>query len=744
MTDGAVGRPLNRRDGPLKVTGGAKYTAEIDLPNIAYAVVAQSAIANGRLLGIQTRDAEAAPGVLAVLTRFNMPRLAVAPAVLANDGKGGTAGQTFIPLQDDRIYHWGQHVAVVVAETLEQAQHAVSLIRTRYASEPPRVNLEDPSNELFTPAKIWGEEADTKTGFGREGMAGADVKIDQTYQTALQHHVTMEPHGTIAHWEGGTVTVYEPSTYVDGVQNTVSTWFTLPKENVRVIQRFVGGSFGCKGPSWPHVALAVAASRHVNRPVKLLLTREQTFTSVGRRPMIDHHIQFGGMRDGALTAVVHDALSETAPFNDWTHAPVTKTTRKLYACPNIETTYRMTHLNLNGTFTMRGPGETPGLFAVECAMDELAYALDMDPIALRLKNYAEVDPELHRPWSSKSLRKCYEEGAGRFGWEKRNPSPRSMTRDGRLIGWGMATQAYDAKAAPTTARVTLYADGHAVAQSATCDQGTGSYTTMAQIAADALGLSYDQVAFELGDTILPQAPISAGSMTTASVGSAVSTVAGDLRSKAVSLAIADMASPLHGAPDAEIGILNGRLFLKSAPDRGETYAQLLRRQGLSHLESTSQVKPQIDPDKYTRYSFGAHFAEVSVDPDLGDVRVTRYVAAFGAGKIINTKTAHSQLIGGIVWGIGQALMERTYLDERTGRYANCDLGEYHVPVNADIAGPIDAFFVEEDDPHVNLIGAKGIGEIGTIGCAPAIANAVFHATGKRIRDLPITPEKVMD
>jgi xanthine dehydrogenase YagR molybdenum-binding subunit len=743
MSTYVVGQPLDRADGRLKVTGAARYSAEVPIPNLVHAVLIQSTIARGRIISIETQTAEAAPGVLAVITYRNAPKLFPSPVGLAERNiLAGSAAQSYMPLQDDVIHHSGQHIGVVVAQTLEQATYAASLVQVQYEREQPVVSMQEALPQAFIPKNVWGEPADTLRGNVEQGLAQAEVCVDQTSITTIQHHNTMETHATIAVWEGDTLTLYESSTWVYGVRRAVSFWLNIPEEKIRVIEHFVGGSFGSKGPTWPHVALAAIAAQRVGHPVKLVLTRQQQFTSVGYRPEIYHHIQLGATRDGRLTALVHEATSQTAPFDDRVVAPVTLATQKVYDCPNVATSYRLVHLNMGNPFTMRGPAETPGLFALESAMDELAYALQMDPIDLRLRNYAEVDPENGRPWSSKSLRECYRQGAERFGWARRDPRPRSMRDGDYLVGWGMASMVYDTKFAPTSASAQFFADGTVLVQSATCDQGTGSYTIMRQIAADTLGVPFKQVRFELGDTQMPRAVISAGSMTAASVGSAVQAATTSLRRKILSIALTDPTSPLHNQSEEQVIVENGRCFLREDPTRGETYVDILRRHSMEVAEATEDVKPNPEMKQYTACAFGAHFAEVHVHPDSGEARVRRYVGAFSAGRILNPKTAHSQLIGGIVWGIGMALMEQTILDPHTGRIVNASLGEYHVPVNADVP-EIEAFFVEEHDPHVNPLGSKGIGEIGTIGSAAAIANAVYHATGKRVRDLPITLDKLL-
>ncbi len=436
------------------------------------------------------------------------------------------------------------------------------------------------------------------------------------------------------------------------------------------------------------------------------------------------------------------AYARTSTFDRRVVAPVTRTSRKMYACPNLATTYRLVPTNIGGPFTMRAPGEAPGLFAIESAMDELAYALRIDPIELRLRNHADVDPETGKLWSSKSLKECYEQGAQRFGWHQRNPQPGSMRNGDRLVGWGMATMVYDAGFSPTSASAQLFADGNVLVQSATCDQGTGSYTIMRQIAADTLGMPMESICFELGDTQMPEAPVSAGSKTTSSVGSAVYAATTFLKSKLLNLAFKDPNSPLYGHIEAEVIVDNGRCYLKDNPTQAQTYVEVLQLPHIESMAAQERIQPDKEIEKFAHYSFGAHFAEIQFHPELGELRVTRYVGAFAAGRIINPKTAHSQLIGGIIWGIGMALLEQSVVDPHLGRIVNSDLAEYLVPTNADIH-PIDAFFIEEEDPRVNRIGTKGIGEIGTVGAAAAIANAVYHATGKRIRDLPITIDKLL-
>jgi xanthine dehydrogenase YagR molybdenum-binding subunit len=738
----AVGQPHERVDGPAKVTGQAAYVGDLSPPDMVHAAIAQSAIAKGRIAAIDTAAATVVPGVLLVLTKDNAPRLAPCPLLLEEKSRLHSAGQSYLPLQDDRIHYAGQPVALVVAETSEAAAAAAELVAVRYETENPAVDLADPQVPDFAPIDVWTDPQEGGRGDLALGLAEAKIAVDATYVTALQVHTAMEPHATVAVWSGDQVTVHEPTTWVWGMKRSVAAWFGLPEENVRVVQRFVGGSFGCKGPAWPHVALTVLAARLVHRPVRLVLTRRDTFTMVGHRPRIEHRIQLAATRAGRLTALAHFALTHSSAFDGRVVAPATKTSRKLYACPHVLTTYRMKHLNLPAPFTMRGPGETPGLFALESAMDELAYALDMDPVELRLKNEAVIDLDGARRWSSRSLPECFRQAGQRFGWSARDPRPRSMTKDGKLVGWGTASMAYDAHMAPTAARARLYADGSVLVQSATCDQGTGSYTVFPQVAAEVLDLPAARVRFELGDSDFPMAPISAGSMTMASVGSAVQAAAVALRRKLIGMAVADPASALYGEPVDAVLCTDGLLISKTDPQRRDRLVDPLHRRSLASVEAEGQSAPGGEQEEFTRYSFGAHFTEVLVDPDTLGLRVSRHVAAFGAGRIINPRLAHSQLVGGIVWGIGMALHEEARVDHRLGRIMNARMADYLVPVMADIPA-IDAFFVDEQDDIVNPLGAKGLGEIGTIGTAAAIANAMYHATGKRLRELPLTVEKLL-
>ena len=745
-TPPAVGAPMDRVDGRLKVTGGAHYSAEMPVAGAVHAVMVTSTIAHGRVRSADTRAAERVPGVLAVLTPMNAPKLPTSDKAL----KEPPSGRKLTTLQDDKVYYNGQPIGLVVADTLEHAMEAARLVRFTYDAESPALVLE--KVPIVAPKSSGsGDEGKDKGPSGRRGdvtagLAAAAVRVDQTYTTPLEQHAPMEPHATIAVWDKGAegktqLTLYDATQGVFGTRDTVAKAFQLPKENVRVVSYFLGGGFGCKGSAWSHVILAAMAAKHVGRPVKLVLTRRQMFGPVGARPETVQRVTFGAVGDGTLTAERHLSTSQTSTLEDWLE-PAAKTTRMLYACPNCEVDHGLARLNLGTPTFMRAPGEASGTFALESAMDELAVALRMDPIALRLKNYAEQDPHSGKPYSSKSLRECYRVGAERFGWARRTAAPRSMT-DGRwLVGYGMATATYPTHRSESNAVARILPDGRGWVRAGTQDIGTGTYTVMTQVAADALGIPAERVRFELGDTEYPKAPGSGGSQTAASVGPAVKKAGNAARDQVIALAVADARSPLHGAAPADVRAANGRLSLASDSNKGESYADILARHGGQPIEARVEAKPGDEKDAYAMHSFGAVFAEVRVDRDLGEVRVPRVVGVYGVGNRLNAKTAHSQLVGGITYGLGMALMEEIYVDRRLGRYLNANLAEYHVPTNADVHD-IDVTFVDEQDPHVNSLGVKGIGEIGTTGVVAAVANAAYHATGKRVRNLPLTLDKLL-
>jgi xanthine dehydrogenase YagR molybdenum-binding subunit len=726
-----IGAPLDRVDGRLKVTGAAKYSAEWAMPGVVYGFMVLSTIAKGRIRDIDLSRVGREPGIIAVMTSRNAPRLITTDEAAGND-------KAPMVLQSDEIAYDRQPVAVVLADTFERAQHAASLVTVNYDVERPQTTFA--MGTPYKPQAVHGQDADHQRGDAVSALATAAVKVDNVYTTPQEHHNPMEPHATIARWDGDMLTVYDASQGVFGVRTRLAGMFAIPPENVRVIAKYIGGGFGGKGSAWPHVILTAMAAKMIGRPVKIALWRPQMWGSVGYRSPTVQRVALGADADGTLVSTVHEVNSQTSQIDEFVESSGILTTM-LYASPALLVTHRLTRLNVGTPTYMRAPGESSGSFALESAMDELAYAVQLDPIELRLRNYAETDQDAKLPFSSKGLRDCYRAGADAFDWKRRTPAPGSM-RDGRmLVGIGMASATYPTNRSAASALARIDAQGNAVVQSGGVDIGTGSYTAFSQVAAEALGIPVDRITFGLGDTRMPNAPNAGGSQLTASVGSAVKLASLAARRNVAQLAIADARSPLFGAPPDAIAAADGRLFLQSDPARGETYAAIIARNG-APVEGRADAKPGDEKKEYSMHAFGAQFAEVRVDPDLGTVRVVRQLGAFAAGRILNAKLAHSQFIGGMTMGLGMALLEETRRDDRSGRVMNANLAEYLVPVHADVPAT-EAILVEEVDPHVNEIGVKGIGEIGIVGAAAAIANAVYHATGKRIRDLPITPDKLI-
>lgn len=729
-----VGQPLDRTDGLLKVTGQARYSAEFQVPRLVHAVLVQSTVPAGRITRVDTHVAQAMPGVLLVMTQENAPRL-------PNGGEPALeppAGRVLSLLQDDQVHYNGQPVALVVGDTLEHAQAAARMVRVEVAQQPARLDFETARADAHSPGKVQGQSADTTRGDVVAGMARAAQRIEAVYGTPMETHNPMEPHATIAVWEGDSLTLYDSTQYVSGVRRTVAKTLGLSPDKLRVVCPFVGGGFGCKGSVWSHVVLAAMAARQVGRPVKLVLERPQMFGPVGGRPRTAQRIALGAASDGRFTAISHDSLTTTSMIEDWTE-PCAIVTRMLYDTPNQRTTHRLARLNVGTPTFQRAPGEATGTFALEVALDEMAYALGIDPVELRLRNDAAQDPEKRIPWSSKSLAACYRAGAERFGWARRNPQPGSMREGNTRVGWGMATATYPANRSAAAATARYLPDGTAQVESGSQDLGTGTYTVMTQVAADAMGMPVDRVHFSLGDTRMPEAPVSGGSQSVASVSPAVQAAGQQARDALIAAAIADASSPLHGLAAGDITVADGVLTARSGAR--EPVAAVVARHG-SPIEATAKVQPGEEKQKFSMHSFGAVFVEVHVDADLGVVRVPRIVGSYGVGRLLNAKTGRSQLMGGIVWGMGMALFEESLLDTRYGRIVNNNLAEYHVPVNADVPD-IDILVLDEADAYVNPLGAKGIGEIGITGVPAAIANAVYHATGRRVRELPITLDKLI-
>jgi xanthine dehydrogenase YagR molybdenum-binding subunit len=733
-----IGEPVDRADALLKVTGGARYAAEERIDHVAYGVVVQSTIGKGRITAIDSQAAERAPGVLLVMTPFNAPRLAeVKPG-------GNQPGEFYPLLQDDRVQYNGQHIAVVVAETFEQATHAATLLDIRYAPEEPLARLERALDKLHVPKHFRGgaRPPDSSRGAPDEAFVAAPVKLDVTYTTPVEHHNPMEPHAVIAVWEqGGALTLYHSTQSVSGSRDRVAGLLGLPKEKVRIVSRYVGGGFGTKGSTWPHVTLAAMAARQAGRPVKLVLTRRQMYSSNGYRAATIQRFRIGADAAGRLTALIHDNQAATATFGEFVE-PSGLPVEMMYSCANCRVTHRVADINMGTPTFMRAPGEASGMAALEAVMDELAYAVDVDPLELRVLNHAARDEHEDKPWSSKSLLQCYEQGAQAFGWSRRSMPAGSMRDGAALIGWGMASATYPMNRSTAGATLRLLADGSATVKSGTQEIGTGTYTIMRQVAAETLGLPLARVISELGDSTMPVAPVSGGSQTAASVMPAVQAAARAARDQVVQLALGFNDGPFNGLGADDIAAADGMLYAVDEPSRRIAHAEVLRRAGREAIETSEKSEPGDEKKRFSMHSFGAHFAEVRVDPALGEVRVTRYVGAFAAGRILNAKTARSQMIGGIVYGLGMGLTEETDVDPRSARIVNASIAEYLVPVHADVP-PIDIIFVDEDDPHVNPLGIKGVGELPMVGAAAAVANAVFHATGKRVRDYPIRPDKLL-
>jgi xanthine dehydrogenase YagR molybdenum-binding subunit len=746
VTTAHIGKPTSRVDGRAKVTGQAKYAAEYNVPDLAYGVVISSAVARGKITRIDAAEALALPGVLQVFTHENNPGQA---------WFGGTAwldrsyrdeiappGSPFRPLHDAEIRFSGQPVALVVAENFELARYAASLVRVAYERAPHATDLEQQRDQAYTPKEREGIPLTSKPrGDANAAFARAAVRLEAEYRTPVEHHNPMEPFATtVVRDADGRLTVYDKTQGVQNVRDYLGNVFGFSEGALRVVSPFVGGAFGSGLRPQYQVFLAVLAARALKRSVRVTLTRQQMFT-FGHRPTTWQRVALGAGADGTLEALVHEAVAETSRFEDYSE-PVVTWSGLLYRCDNVRLDHKVTQLDLYTPIDMRAPGAVWGVYAIECAMDELAVRLGMDPVELRLKNYTERDLGEDKPFSSKELRACYRQAAERFGWAKRDPRPRSMREGDSLLGWGMASGIWEAMQQQASAKAVLTADGKLTVSSATADIGTGTYTIMTQIAAELLGLPLEDVTFRLGDSALPKAPVEGGSFTAATVGSAVHAACQKVREQLFALALKVDRSPLAGARLEDVTFADGVIRSRDEPARAVSLADAMRHGKLAAVEAEASAGPGPKRKDYSTYAHSAVFAEVKVDQDFGTIHATRIVTAVASGRILNPKTARSQILGGIVWGIGSALEEESVLDQAFGRFMNHNLAEYHVPVNADV-GDIEVIFVEERDEVVNPLGAKGLGEIGVVGVAAALANAVYHATGVRVRELPITLDKVL-
>jgi len=734
-----VGREMQRVDGHAKVRGEARFTAEFPVDNVAYAALVHSTIAKGKIRKIDTEAAEQAPGVLAVITYRNMPRIKAPPIVdFHNIGKGFALSD--LPIMQDDAIHWdGEPVAVVVAETLERAEHATSLVSVEYDAETPEVSFEGAKSKAVVPKDVMDEPPEIKIGDAEKAFAQADKRVGHTYRTPRYNHNAIEPHATIAAWfEDGSLLVYDATQSVNLTAHTLAYVFDLKTEDVRVVAPFVGGGFGGK-IGWSNTPLCVAAAKVVNRPVKLALTREDTFRMVGGRTISEQYVGLGAHHDGKLTALIHTGLTATTLSGRYAEQ-CTFPPRHLYAAKTFLIGQKMVYLDTVANTWMRAPGESIGTFALESAIDELAYELQMDPIEVRRINEPEKDPTKGTPFSGRHLTEAYRLGAEQFGWKVHKPGSQ---RDGKwLVGQGVATAYYPFLRFPAKVRVRLCADGSALVQTPASDMGMGTATAQIQHAADRLGLPMHRVNFQYGDSSLPDTPILAGgSNQTATMFAAVRESVEQIHRELLKLAQQRPDSPLHGAKYEEVEARNDGLFRRDDGARGETYSAILQKAGKPSVEAEPSSHPPMELMKYSMASYGAHFCEVRVDEETGEVRVSRWLGSFDCGTVVNPKTADSQMRGGIIMGIGMALTEETLFDERRGRIMNPSLAEYHVPVNMDVPH-IDIIYTGIPDEHTPM-GARGIGEIGITGAAAAVANAVFNATGKRIRDLPITLDKLL-
>lgn len=728
-----LGKPLSRVDGPLKVTGQALYAGEFQVPDLLYGSVVNSTVARGRIRSVDTRAAEAVPGVALVLTHLNRPPIASYDEPYEDDDAAD--GSPFRPLFNDRILYSGQPIALVVAEDLPLARYAGSLIQVEYEVEPHCTDLHAALDRMHpAPAELPPERGDVEGAF-----RGAAHRLKLEYTTPVEHHNPMEPHASTVHYHAdGTLEIHDKTQGIQNCMRYVEDVFGM-KDRVRIVTPFVGGAFGSGLRPQYQLPLAVMAALKLERSVRVTLKRQQMFT-FGYRPRTIQRIAIAASADGQLQAIAHQAIGQTSSFEDFTEHEV-EWSGMLYSCPNVRLDYQLVPLDVYTPLDMRAPGAAIGVYALECAIDEMACALQMDPIEFRLKNYSERNANQDKPYSSKALRDCYAQGAERFGWAQRSMAPRSMREGNQLIGWGMATGVWEALQMPASAKACLSPSGKLIVSSATADIGTGTYTVMTQIAAQAMGLPMSQVEFRLGDSNMAQAPLEGGSATVSSVGSAVQQVCDGLQQKLLDAAQQSPGSPFAGTRPEDLEFVDGCMRIKADPAHAVSLRDILASTG--DLEAEASAQPSEKRDEYACSTHSAVFIEVKVDESLGTVKVTRAVSAVAAGRVVNPKTAGNQIVGGLVWGIGQALHEETQIDHKLGRYMNHNLAEYHIPVNADI-GDIEVFFVEEHDEIVNPLGSKGVGEIGIVGVAAAVANAIYHATGRRVRDLPITLDKVFE
>ena len=729
-----IGTPTSRVDGRAKVTGTAKYAAEFTAPDLAYGVVVNSTMPRGRIVGIDTSRALAVAGVIDVLTHKNRVEMAEKDDDYRDD-VAPENGAPFRPLYDDKVHFNFQPVALVVAEDEDTARFAATLVDIDYRAESFATDLQahrGKAIKIDKPVKPRGDAVKV--------LAGAPVRHDAEYVIPAEYHNPMELFAATAVWRpGGKLTVYNKTQGVQNVQRYVCSVFRLKPDDVQVISPFVGGAFGSGLRPQYEVALAAMAALKLQRSVRVVLTRAQMY-GLCYRPATIERLALGASHDGVLAALTHEAIAMTSQHEAFSRNDI-GWGDVLYRSETSRATHRLAKLDVPTPGDMRAPGAASGVYALECAMDELAVTLKMDPVELRLRCYSDQDQDSGLPFSSKQLKECYRQAANAFGWTKRSPEPRSMREGSELVGWGMASGVWEALQMPFASRIVMTANGHVEVSSAASDIGTGTYTIVAQVAADMLGVPLENVTVKLGDSTLPQAQVEGGSWTAASISHAIVNAADDIRAQLLLTAPSMPGSPLKDLKPDEVTLADGSIVSIADPSHKVAISDVMRHGGLERIEKERGSDFEND-DKHAHNTHSAIFAEVKIDEELGIIRVTRVVNAVAAGRIINTKTAASQIMGGVVWGIGMALHEEAQIDHRFGRIMNANIAEYHVPVNADVHD-IQVIFVEEQDAVINRMGIKGVGEIGIVGVAAAIANAVYHATGKRVRDLPITLDKVV-
>ena len=743
-TASPIGRKTPRVDGPLKVSGVAQYASDFHFPGMLYAVPVEATIANGRVGKLDTSGAEKMPGVRAIFHRENIGK--IFRSVLGQ-GVDGIVDERRPPFEDDVVRYYGQYIALAVADTFESAKAAADAVRATYAKEKPNVDtnlIADDEPDVVATSFAPAKRVESERGDPEGAFASAPVKLDQTYVTPTETHNPIELQATTAIWDGSMLTIYEESQGIFNLQGVLAQMFGLPKENVRVITKFVGSGFGSKLWPWTHCALAVAAARQLGKPVKLVLSRKMMFQSVGHRPRTQQRVRLGATSDGKLVSLQHDYVNHHAILDNYLE-DCGEATPFHYSVPNLRVKFGRARRNVGSPTPMRGPGAVPGLYATESAMNELADQLKMDPVRLRVLNEPKIDEGLGIPFSSRHFLECLELGGEKFGWSKRNPVVGSMKRDGLILGWGMAGCAWVAARFSAAANVQLRDDGTVRVASGTQDIGTGTYTILAQLASQKTGVPLEKIEVALGDTSLPEGPLSGGSMVTGSVIPAVFAAADNAIASLLTIATTTPGSPFEKRKPDELGFESGRIFVKAdGPAGGVPFADLLRRANVRLVTGSGKSEATFGnpKPKFSTHSFGCHFVEVTWQPEIARLRVSRVVTVIDAGRILNPLAGRNQIEGAVVMGIGMALLEHTSYDPQNGAPINSNLADYMVAVNADVPS-IDVHFVDFPDKEINELGARGIGEIGLAGIAAAITEAVHHATGVRVRELPVKIEHLL-